>query len=39
VAAVEQQLNGTLDNGELDVEALTAAVAALRARIDSLRSP
>jgi CheY-like chemotaxis protein len=37
--AVEQQLNGALDNGELDVEGLTAAVAALRARVDSLRSP
>jgi CheY-like chemotaxis protein len=33
--AVERELNG----GELDVPGLTAAVAALRARVDSLRSP
>ena len=34
LAAVERQLDG-----ELDVAGLTAAVAALRARVDSLRSP
>jgi CheY-like chemotaxis protein len=36
--AVEQHLNGKLGDGELDVEGLTAAVAALRARVDSLRT-
>ena len=38
LAAVEKHL-GSDDAGELDVEGLTEAVAALRARVDSLRTP